>query len=80
MSTDRNFQQAPQFILEALGAGEGAKVVVAQPRRIAAVGVATRVAAELGERTDGGRSGGRGVTLGEAGSRVGYAALARLVL
>eukprot|EP00980_Cylindrotheca_fusiformis_P005590 scaffold1184_cov132-Cylindrotheca_fusiformis.AAC.11 len=39
--------QIPQFILEE--APEGAKIVVAQPRRLAATGVAGRVAQERGE-------------------------------
>ena len=38
--------QIPQFLHEA--AGGRAKIVVCQPRRLAAVGVATRVAEELG--------------------------------
>ena len=37
--------QAPQFVLEA-----GGRVVVAQPRRVAAAALASRVAAERGER------------------------------
>uniref|UniRef100_A0A7R9TIU0 Uncharacterized protein n=1 Tax=Prasinoderma coloniale TaxID=156133 RepID=A0A7R9TIU0_9VIRI len=44
--------QVPQFILEAeaaAGRGGAASVVVTQPRRISAVGVAERVAAERGE-------------------------------
>jgi HrpA-like RNA helicase len=39
--------QAPQFVLEACG---GCCVLVAQPRRVAAVSLAQRVAAERGER------------------------------
>jgi hypothetical protein len=44
--------QMPQFILEdavARGAGGHVRIVVTQPRRIAATGVAARVAAERGE-------------------------------
>lgn len=45
--------QVPQFILDdadAAGVGARCNIVVTQPRRLAAVGVATRVAAERGER------------------------------
>jgi hypothetical protein len=44
--------QVPQFLLEeAIAAGSGAacNIIVTQPRRISAVGLATRVAAERGE-------------------------------
>ena len=44
--------QVPQFILEdAVAAGRGARcnVIVTQPRRISALGLASRVAAERGE-------------------------------
>ena len=43
--------QLPAYILE--DNPSGAKIVVAQPRRLAATGVATRVAEERGERTVG---------------------------
>lgn len=43
--------QIPQFILEE--APDGAKIVVAQPRRLAATGVAARVAEERGESKPG---------------------------
>lgn len=43
--------QIPQFILEKYPTD--AKIVIAQPRRLAATGVATRVAAERGEDTPG---------------------------
>ena len=43
--------QIPQFILE--DAPKGSKIVVAQPRRLAATGVAARVAAERGESKPG---------------------------
>ena len=40
----------PQFVLEEAEAkGTGVKIVVAQPRRIAAMGVAQRVAEERGQ-------------------------------
>lgn len=45
--------QVPQYILEsAIAAGEGARcnIVCTQPRRISAVGLAARVAAERGEK------------------------------
>ena len=45
--------QAPQFVLEHfVAAGEGARcgIVVCQPRRVAAVSIARRVAEERGER------------------------------
>ena len=45
--------QCPQFLLEdadARGKGSALRVVVCQPRRIAAIGVANRVAEERGER------------------------------
>ena len=43
--------QVPQFILDhMLDAGRPGKVVVTQPRRLAAVSVATRVSQERGER------------------------------
>ncbi|KAJ1619669.1 P-loop containing nucleoside triphosphate hydrolase protein, partial [Pavlovales sp. CCMP2436] len=46
--------QLPQFILEeAALAGRPCSVIVAQPRRISAMGVADRVAAERGERIGG---------------------------
>lgn len=44
--------QVPQYLLEqavASGAGGSTNIIVCQPRRIAAVGLATRVAAELGD-------------------------------
>jgi HrpA-like RNA helicase len=46
----------PQFVLEHYisgGRGGECNIVCTQPRRIAAVGVATRVAAEMGERVGG---------------------------
>ena len=46
--------QIPQFILESSPAG--AKIVVAQPRRLAATGVASRVALERGESQPGNSS------------------------
>ena len=55
--------QIPQFILEdaiARGAGGRTRIVVTQPRRIAAIGVASRVAAERCE------------PLGAPGGAVGY--------
>jgi HrpA-like RNA helicase len=55
--------QVPQFILEdaiARGAGGRTRIICTQPRRIAATGVAARVAAERGE------------PLGAAGGAVGY--------
>ena len=54
----------PQYILEAavaVGAGGACSIVCTQPRRIAAISVAERVAAERGEPPP-----------GQAGSRVGY--------
>lgn len=45
--------QVPQFVLEDAAPGAPVHVVVTQPRRIAAVSVATRVAAERGERVGG---------------------------
>ncbi|CAM9510077.1 unnamed protein product, partial [Heterosigma akashiwo] len=46
--------QVPQFVLEeAHAAGRPVKLAVCQPRRIAAVGVAARVAEEVGERVGG---------------------------
>ena len=39
--------QVPQYVLEA--AGDGASIICTQPRRIAAIGVAERVADEIGE-------------------------------
>lgn len=39
--------QLPQFLLEAAGS-EGGQIVITQPRRIAAISVAARVAAEMG--------------------------------
>ena len=42
--------QVPQFLLEASAGGAPVSVIVTQPRRIAAISVATRVAAERGER------------------------------
>ncbi|EFJ42065.1 hypothetical protein VOLCADRAFT_35438, partial [Volvox carteri f. nagariensis] len=48
--------QVPQYILEdAIAAGEGAKcnIVVTQPRRISALGLASRVASERGEAVGG---------------------------
>lgn len=56
--------QVPQFILEDAeerGQGGACSVVCTQPRRIAAISVAERVAAERGEPAP-----------GEAGARVGY--------
>jgi ATP-dependent RNA helicase DHX36 len=42
--------QVPQYILEAsLGAGQHCRILVSQPRRLSAVSVATRVAAERGD-------------------------------
>lgn len=42
--------QVPQYILEAsFGAGQHCRVLVSQPRRLSAISVATRVAAERGE-------------------------------
>ena len=46
--------QVPQFIMEELG-GE-CFIVCTQPRRISAIGVASRVAEERGEAIDGDRS------------------------
>lgn len=48
--------QVPQFILdEAIEAGRGSEcnIVVTQPRRVSAIGVASRVAVERGEELDG---------------------------
>ncbi|SPO28801.1 probable Putative DEAH-box ATP-dependent helicase UM11114 [Ustilago trichophora] len=48
--------QVPQFILdEAIEAGAGSEcnIVVTQPRRVSAIGVASRVAVERGEELDG---------------------------
>lgn len=48
--------QAPQFLLEeavAAGAGAACNIIVTQPRRISAVGLASRVAAERGEQARG---------------------------
>ncbi|SJX64352.1 uncharacterized protein SRS1_14994 [Sporisorium reilianum f. sp. reilianum] len=48
--------QVPQFILdEAIEAGSGSEcnIVVTQPRRVSAIGVASRVAVERGEELDG---------------------------
>lgn len=48
--------QVPQFILdEAIKAGSGSEcnIVVTQPRRVSAIGVASRVAVERGEELDG---------------------------
>jgi HrpA-like RNA helicase len=45
--------QVPQFLLEEAvlsGAGSSCNVIVTQPRRIAAISVADRVAVERGER------------------------------
>jgi hypothetical protein len=45
--------QVPQFVLEQAvlsGQGAGCHVIVAQPRRIAAISVAERVAVERGEK------------------------------
>jgi HrpA-like RNA helicase len=43
--------QIPQFLLEEAAArGESIHVICTQPRRISAIGVADRVAAERGER------------------------------
>ena len=56
--------QVPNFILEdagARGTGGHVRIIVTQPRRIAAIGVATRVAVERGE------------SLGSVESSVGYA-------
>ena len=50
----------PQFILEeaiASGAGAACSIICTQPRRISAVGLATRVAAERGEPAPGGTVG-----------------------
>ena len=55
--------QVPQFILDdaiARGCGGRTRICVTQPRRLAAIGVATRVAAERGE------------PLGEVGGAAGY--------
>lgn len=62
--------QVPQFILdEAIEAGSGSEcnIVVTQPRRVSAIGVASRVAVERGEELDGKN---RPVA---SGSLVGYA-------
>ncbi len=62
--------QVPQFILdEAIEAGTGSEcnIVVTQPRRVSAIGVASRVAVERGEELDGKK---KPVA---AGSLVGYA-------
>lgn len=62
--------QVPQFILdEAIETGMGSEcnIVVTQPRRVSAIGVASRVAAERGEDLDGRR---KPVA---SGSLVGYA-------
>ncbi len=51
--------QVPQFILDqAIEAGSGSEcnIVVTQPRRVSAIGVASRVAVERGEDLDGRRS------------------------
>jgi HrpA-like RNA helicase len=48
-----NATQVPQFLLEeavAAGGGGACNIVCTQPRRISAIGVAERVAAERGER------------------------------
>eukprot|EP00170_Pyropia_yezoensis_P008886 contig_38017_g8919 len=45
--------QVPQFLLEDAAPGAPVNVIVTQPRRIAAISVATRVAAERGERVGG---------------------------
>jgi len=47
----KSLQQIPQFILEE--EPENVKIVVAQPRRLAATGVANRVADERGEASPG---------------------------
>ena len=63
--------QVPQFILEE--APKDAKIVVAQPRRLAATGVASRVANERGENQPGQQSVGyvvRGDTAMCAASRL----------
>jgi HrpA-like RNA helicase len=44
--------------------GRHVKIVVAQPRRIAAIGVATRVHEEMGEES-------AGISMGTKGSKVG---------
>ena len=52
--------QVPQFLLEAAveaGRGGEANILVAQPRRVAAVGLASRVSAERGEGAPGGTVG-----------------------
>ncbi|KAN0062041.1 putative ATP-dependent RNA helicase ucp12 [Thecaphora frezii] len=62
--------QVPQFILdEAISSGRGSEcnIIVTQPRRVSAMGVAARVAAERGEDLEGK---GRGVA---ADALVGYA-------
>ncbi|KAJ1596550.1 hypothetical protein NDA11_007513 [Ustilago hordei] len=62
--------QVPQFILdEAIQAGAGSEcnIVVTQPRRVSAIGVASRVALERGEHLDGNK---KPVA---SGSLVGYA-------
>ncbi|WFD30080.1 RNA helicase [Malassezia sp. CBS 17886] len=49
--------QVPQFVLDdaiARGCGSTCSIVVTQPRRVSALGVAARVAAERGERLEGG--------------------------
>ena len=42
--------QVPQFILESIEAGLPCNILVSQPRRISAMGLAERVAAERGEK------------------------------
>lgn len=49
----RHHHQVPQYILEdAVASGQGARcnIIVTQPRRISALGLASRVASERGER------------------------------
>eukprot|EP00943_MAST-04B_sp_MAST-4B-sp1_P006597 g6597.t1 len=42
--------QVPQFILDSIGEGSPCNILVSQPRRISAMGLAERVAAERGEK------------------------------
>ncbi len=61
--------QVPQFILdEAIQAGAGSEcnIVVTQPRRVSAIGVASRVAVERGEDLDGKKPVSQGSLVGYA--------------
>ena len=61
--------QVPQYLLEAAAeAGEPVSIICTQPRRISAIGVAERVAAERGER------------VGAPGGAVGYARMAKVAV